>query len=97
MPKGNKKVTEKKEDLEKFAKELQGSDSDEDAVVIEQPTVEPTPNNQNSNSEPKSKELEPEFNFDRLKSNFSEVELSAAEKELLRTELDKVYKSMKLL
>ncbi|PIC17077.1 hypothetical protein L5515_017109 [Caenorhabditis briggsae] len=70
MPKGNKKTNEKKEDLEKFAKELQGSDSDEDAVVIEQPTVvEPNPpRSENSNKK---------------------VELTQAEKDLLRTELEK--------
>ncbi|KAF1747160.1 hypothetical protein GCK72_023621 [Caenorhabditis remanei] len=77
MPKGNKKTNEKKEDLEKFAKELQGSDSDEDAVVIEQPTVEPNPPH-NDNSSKK-------------------VELSAAEKDLLRTELDKTEEEISTL
>ncbi|CAI2356459.1 unnamed protein product [Caenorhabditis sp. 36 PRJEB53466] len=78
MPKGTKKTNEKKADLEKFAKELQGSDSDEDAVVIEQPTVEPIPT-QNVNS------------------NEKKIELSAAEKDQLRTELDKTEEEISTL
>lgn len=78
MPKGNKKSNEKKEDLEKFAKELQESDSDEDAVVIEQPTVEPIPPQNTS-------------------SNSKKIELSQAEKDLLRTELDKTEEEINTL
>ncbi|CAA92122.2 D52 family tumor protein [Caenorhabditis elegans] len=78
MPKGNKKPNEKKEELEKFAKELQGSDSDEDAVVIEQPTVEPKlPQNDSSSS--------------------NKIVLSQAEKDLLRTELDKTEEEISTL
>ncbi|EFO89729.1 hypothetical protein CRE_07415 [Caenorhabditis remanei] len=84
MPKGNKKTNEKKEDLEKFAKELQGSDSDEDAVVIEQPTVEPNPPHNDNSSKSKKLTL---FLF----------YLSAAEKDLLRTELDKTEEEISTL
>uniref|UniRef100_A0A8R1DUJ3 Tumor protein D52 n=1 Tax=Caenorhabditis japonica TaxID=281687 RepID=A0A8R1DUJ3_CAEJA len=79
MPKGNKKSNEKKEDIEKFAKELQGSDSDEDAVVIEQPTVEPPTPTQNVSSDNKK------------------AELSAAEKDQLRIELDKTEEEISTL
>uniref|UniRef100_A0A1I7U123 Tumor protein D52 n=1 Tax=Caenorhabditis tropicalis TaxID=1561998 RepID=A0A1I7U123_9PELO len=78
MPKGNKKPNETKEDIEKFAKELQGSDSDEDAVVIEQPTVQPNPPHNDNSSNKK-------------------VELSQAEKDLLRTELDKTEEEISTL
>lgn len=90
MPKGNKKPNEKKEELEKFAKELQGSDSDEDAVVIEQPTVEPKlPQNDSSSSNSKHYQRNV-FENEYYNWHISEIVLSQAEKDLLRTELDKV-------
>ncbi|CAB3411583.1 unnamed protein product [Caenorhabditis bovis] len=70
----NKNQKESKEDLDKFAKELEGSDSDDDAVVIEkEPDATPQVVTQPTESSPENKKT-------------TEM-LSDAEKEILREEL----------